>query len=216
MALKTKLKDQEDEIKALKNSVGELIKAKISHENELLQKFSTLLNEKKLKIRDQQRLLASSNVDSEKLSTIEATWDLGAQAAGTSRAGKRKVDAKGSVDEDSDEGFEKMDVDVDQVPNDSEQEQADTPIEESTADEAEEEDDDTPRDLPYMKRTVNEAGAATIDREAIRTSSITAPTGVEEPPPPRTLPFAKKPTAAAPKPAANEDETASEDDDDEL
>lgn len=40
-----------------------LTEAKLNYENELLQKFADLLNNKKMKIRDQQRMLAGAKVD---------------------------------------------------------------------------------------------------------------------------------------------------------
>jgi hypothetical protein len=40
-----------------------LTEAKLNYENELLQKFADLLNSKKMKIRDQQRMFAGAKVD---------------------------------------------------------------------------------------------------------------------------------------------------------
>lgn len=47
----------------LQEQLDEFIKAKADSERELLEKFRLLLNSKKLKIRDQQRLLASAKID---------------------------------------------------------------------------------------------------------------------------------------------------------
>src|ERR1700677_3689696 len=58
--LKAQLKTREEEAKKLDDALAEMIKVKNDHENELIEKFSLLLNEKKLKIRDQQRLLAGA------------------------------------------------------------------------------------------------------------------------------------------------------------
>ena len=63
--LQTKYEDQTEPIKKLNQQLEELIQAKKEHEISLFQKFRELLNEKKLKIRDQQRLLATSKVDRE-------------------------------------------------------------------------------------------------------------------------------------------------------
>ncbi|TVY15854.1 hypothetical protein LARI1_G005655 [Lachnellula arida] len=70
--LKSNIKHKDEQFKKLEESFAELVDLKNGHEKSLLEKFSLLLNEKKLKIRDQQRLLASSNVDPAKLEALEA------------------------------------------------------------------------------------------------------------------------------------------------
>ena len=65
-----KVQTVEDSLKELKDQLDELIKTKEEDETELLEKFRDLLNEKKVKIRQQQRLLASANVDPDKLANI--------------------------------------------------------------------------------------------------------------------------------------------------
>jgi hypothetical protein len=50
-------------ITRLEEQLQGLVDEKLAHENALLQKFADLLNSKKLKIRDQQRLLAGAKVD---------------------------------------------------------------------------------------------------------------------------------------------------------
>ena len=47
----------------LNSQLKDLKLAKVQHENQLIASFVQLLNEKKLKIRNQQRLLASATVD---------------------------------------------------------------------------------------------------------------------------------------------------------
>lgn len=56
----------EETIGKLNTQLEELIQAKTDHDDQLIAKFVQLLNEKKLKIRNQQRLLASAKVDSNK------------------------------------------------------------------------------------------------------------------------------------------------------
>jgi hypothetical protein len=56
-------RSQEEAIKKLNEQLEDLIKAKVEHENTLLEKFMELLNTKKLKIRDQQRLLDGVKMD---------------------------------------------------------------------------------------------------------------------------------------------------------
>lgn len=64
--LRVKYEEQSRTVEKLDQQLEDLIKAKKEHENALLEKFQHLLNAKKLKIRDQQRLLASAKVDPEK------------------------------------------------------------------------------------------------------------------------------------------------------
>ncbi|KAI9658185.1 MAG: hypothetical protein M1831_004032 [Alyxoria varia] len=59
-----KLRDHEKEVAKLQRQLDEFVKVKKEHEDEMLEKFRQLLNSKKLKIRDQQRLLAGAKVDS--------------------------------------------------------------------------------------------------------------------------------------------------------
>lgn len=65
-SLSAKYHDQQEAVAKLNAQLESLIKAKEEHENELLQKFVELLNAKKLKIRDQQRLLTGAKVDTNK------------------------------------------------------------------------------------------------------------------------------------------------------
>ena len=64
--LSLKYDEQGKAIQKLNQQLEQLIEAKREHETSLLEKFQELLNSKKLKIRDQQRLLAGAKVDSQK------------------------------------------------------------------------------------------------------------------------------------------------------
>jgi hypothetical protein len=50
----------------LNSSISELVTSKKEHEDLLMANFVHVLNEKKLKIRNQQRLLAAAKVDGDK------------------------------------------------------------------------------------------------------------------------------------------------------
>ena len=63
LSLQAKYGKQKETITELNRQLDDLIQAKIDHENSLLEKFRDLLNAKKLKIRDQQRLLATAKID---------------------------------------------------------------------------------------------------------------------------------------------------------
>lgn len=65
MNLQAKYEEQGETMKKLENQLEDLIKAKKRHEDAMLEKFRELLNAKKLKIRDQQRLLASTKVNAD-------------------------------------------------------------------------------------------------------------------------------------------------------
>ncbi|KUJ09091.1 uncharacterized protein LY89DRAFT_741387 [Mollisia scopiformis] len=200
-SLRTTLGSKDEEIRKLQDSLAELTQLKNDNETQLLEKFSLLLNEKKLKIRDQQRLLACSNVDPAKLAEVEASREpVSLHSPGPSRKGKRK--AKENIEsDDSDAGFEKMEVDDAPAEESEGEEQAQTP-DDSTADEAES-DDEPP--APPIRR----AAASTKGKE---TATIPAD---EDPilPPKRDLPFNGKPAAASkPEPTSSSSKTAAADD----
>ena len=64
--LTSKYDEQEKLMQKLNQQLEDLIEAKKQHEDTLLGKFRELLNAKKLKIRDQQRLLVGAKVDPQK------------------------------------------------------------------------------------------------------------------------------------------------------
>jgi len=211
--LNTKFVEQEEHFKELNDRFEELVKAKSEHENELLEKFSLILNQKKLKIRDQQSLLDSSKVDPEKLAALDSSRKhLQYRAAGASRPKKRKAGGKSEDPDDasSDGGFEKMDVDVDQVPNDSEEDQAETPDEEETADEASDADSSSTPALSPAKPSSSTRLKAP--------ATTTGKANEDKPPPVRDLPFAKKPAPQPVKAATSTaaDEGSETESDDEL
>ncbi|RYP40966.1 hypothetical protein DL769_011691 [Monosporascus sp. CRB-8-3] len=136
----------EASVAELKGQLRELIRAREDDEAQLLEKFRDLLNEKKVKIRQQQRLLAAANVDPAKLARVAAA-DATARkrAAGASRAGKRKTASGGddddAVDDDDVDASVKMEVDsvagADGGPQlDPEEDEPETTDAEKTASEA--------------------------------------------------------------------------------
>lgn len=209
--LQSKLQEKDAEAQRLKEELADLVQRKIDHENSLIEKFSLLLNEKKLKIRDQQRLLASATVDPAKLQAVERSRDARSRSPGPSRIGKRKAGAAikdNDSEDDSEDGFEKMDLDVEQATIDSEDNPSRTPDPESTADEASE--DGEPPSSPPVRRAVSEA------KGRVSTSSSKADAVDTAPPPKRDLPFGKKRAASPPKAAAPEGSETESDGDDEL
>ncbi|KAF7115103.1 hypothetical protein CNMCM5793_001337 [Aspergillus hiratsukae] len=212
----------EDTIQRLNKQLEEFMSAKSQHDELLMANFVQLLNEKKLKIRNQQRLLASAKVDSEK--EIRSAIP-GAHPVSGSSKWKTKRSAQEMLDSEpeSEDGFERMEVDRDGQ-NDSRSYDQET------------EDEQTSTPQPLEDDENNNTGEALAspsienERENNKQTSTETPqdstivTNPAAPPPRRELPFVKKPQAnhLTPRPsesvAAGEDaeETAGETDDDEL
>jgi hypothetical protein len=211
--LKKRLEEKEAEAEVLKQELADLVKKKNENENSLIEKFSLLLNEKKLKIRDQQRVLVTATVDPARLEAVTQSRDAKFRSPGPSRAGKRKA-VKDESEEESDGGFEKMEVDEEQATIDSDEDPPRTPDVESTADEASEDEEPPPRPPP-IKKTVNQAKSKGATTKA---SSSTSHANENAYPPKRDLPFGQKKKAVSPPKAAAaaEGSETESDDDDEL
>ncbi len=106
--LTSKYDEQSEKMELLNHQLEDLIKAKMEHEDSLLQKFRELLNTKKLKIRDQQRLLASAKLDPKQAAKLQSVRSTSKPYTATaSRAGKRKAETDHGASESSEEsGFE--------------------------------------------------------------------------------------------------------------
>lgn len=101
----TGVENAEKTIRSLQQQLQELIAAKEEHETQLLSKFALLLNEKKLRIRSQQRLIADQHAQPVSRSTGK-----------TKNTEKRKAPDQATTDDASEsEGFDAMDVDQDDV-----------------------------------------------------------------------------------------------------
>ena len=103
--LQTSIDEQREQVTSLNKQLDDLVKAKKEHEEELLAKFTALLNAKKLKIRDQQRLLAGTQIDPAAASALDAG---GSRQSAKSKKGKRKAhtedDEEMGDDEDNENG----------------------------------------------------------------------------------------------------------------
>ncbi|KAK4132999.1 hypothetical protein BT67DRAFT_457050 [Trichocladium antarcticum] len=119
-----KVSDLEARIGELSSQLDELTQSKKAREAELLEKLCGLLNEKKVKIREQQRLLSTAQADPSKLTAARAAHASRStarahQRPAPSRRAKRKApgDASGGggSSSDSDDGFEKMTAAVDKM-----------------------------------------------------------------------------------------------------
>ena len=189
--LQEQLKEKDDKVKGLNDKLEELVTAKQAYEDELVEKFSILLNEKKLKIRYQQRLLSGARVDPQKLQEVDQVRvDDKASPPGPSRKRKRKAAVKDETDDETDDGFDKMEVDAEvrvepEVDSNSGPEDERQTEDESTANEN---SDDEPPAKQLPTRNTNVARASGSGVSANQEVTI---------PPKRDLPFAKKPAAPA-------------------
>ncbi|KAI4287810.1 MAG: hypothetical protein L6R35_002929 [Caloplaca aegaea] len=189
--LQRQLTTQTETAKQLHQQLEELIQAKKDHEDTLLQKFCILLNEKKAKIRDQQRILATAKPDPVMLKEVQKARQLHAAAAGRdpepSRKGKRKASASAAAaasDEDNDDdGFEDRVAKVEDEGPDSEAVTPEHSDLDATEDEEEEEEADGEDLAPVSaKGKVMEAAGTNGGVGAVEDMEL---------PPRRELPFNK-------------------------
>ncbi|KAF3396020.1 hypothetical protein F1880_007360 [Penicillium rolfsii] len=226
--LTDRYRDTEDTIAKLTQQLADLMQAKAQHENQMVANFAQLLNEKKLKIRNQQRLLASATVDPAKMAEIQAASSKPHRASSSQPFTKRRAADTLADEDESDDGFEQMDVDRDraaagpepayaQETEDEEERSTPQPLEDeeegnTTTDDEDEAPVTSQRSVPERTK-VNASQRQAQPKEA-------AP-----PPPRRELPFTRRGPAAQaqaraqgqqPEPEAAGEETAGETDDDEL
>ncbi|CAG8906854.1 unnamed protein product [Penicillium egyptiacum] len=193
----------EDTIHRLNEQLEELMHAKTEHENQLVANFVQVLNEKKLKIRNQQRLLASATVDATKGRCIAEDSHASAEKSHSAKRSARKMS-----DTDNSDGFEKMDIDKIKSDRNAPNNKATDDEEHSTSHPLDDEqnnsttDADSSQDEPAQLKRVSPAR--------------------DTAPPRRDLPFASrtsgpmKTALTQPQPSEDGEETAGETDDDEL
>ncbi|KAL2041730.1 hypothetical protein N7G274_005514 [Stereocaulon virgatum] len=179
--LTVKYDEQSKMIEKLNQQLEDLIQAKKAHEDALLEKFRELLNSKKLKIRDQQRLLAGAKVDPKQAVKIQNARETAkGHKPAPSRKGKRKAEVKAEESEAEDEeSFEKAASPGRQEEDLSEQ--VDTPEasdQDVTEDESDDDLDAAPREAILPDRS--KAVGGKLDKMQFDT-----------PPPTRELPFGK-------------------------
>ncbi|KAL6720223.1 hypothetical protein ACLMJK_002144 [Lecanora helva] len=219
--LRTTYEEQSETIRKLNKELEELVEAKKTHEETLLQRFRELLNSKKIKIRDQQRVLATAKVDPAQVEKVNNTRRIPkARAAAASRDSKRKAEEAASESSEEESFENKPPTQKDEI-NDSDQ--ANTP-EPSDQDATEDESDNDLASAPHSnlslgKNKASKSGAP--KQETLQTDT---------PPPSRELPFGNpdkdtglekgagpgiRDASTLNQEAGNEDEET-DDDDDEL
>ncbi|KAK5730561.1 hypothetical protein LTR15_000498 [Elasticomyces elasticus] len=211
--LQASVGSQQEQVAKLNQQLDDLVQAKKDHEDELLKKFAALLNAKKLKIRDQQRLLVGAKIDP-KMADAALKSPHGTKAGG-SRKGKRKANGAEAVSAESEDDATTED---DEINADERRIEQETP--QQSEDDATEDDDDG------NSFNAVPASSTRSGRKTGETSAQKAKGGKVQPdadafvvPPRRELPFTRKDAHVAPKPPAkpappvlDDDET----DDDEL
>ncbi|KAK5172663.1 uncharacterized protein LTR77_002783 [Saxophila tyrrhenica] len=196
-SLQASVSGQQCEVANLTKQLDDLVKAKKEHEDELLTKFAALLNAKKLKIRDQQRLLNAAKIDPAAAEETRAARGGGRGHGRTAKAsgrGKRKVDDVESVaDEEMEDG--RLPEAVEDYEEERREEET-PPHSEADDDATEDEDDlDAPAPVRLGKAKANERMDIEVDREL---------------PPKRDLPFRRRSQQSN---AADDDDDDDETDD---
>jgi len=216
--LSVKSSEAESAATQLQSQLEELIRAKDEDETALLRKFRDLLNEKKLKIREQQQSLATLATNpslagqSQFSQAVEVEIEQPkpqkpARQAGKSRTAKRKAPATKRVEEsDDDAGAGIMDVDIKQEAEDTDPGNT-TEVTASVDSDNDESDGDAGVGVHLSSSRQVYAPASTAASQE-KAPAKTA----EAPPPPRALPFATKKTAkTTPVRATAGSETESDD-----
>lgn len=220
--LRSQLEEQQDAVAKLTAQLEKLAHAKREHETALLDKFRLLLNAKKQKIRDQQRLLAGAQVNRETgqfsfliptkdsalkkifpAENVESTRNstaLKVRKAGPSRTSKRKAPPPERTSDVGTAAIQGDDAETDE----EEQMSVDalTP-EGSDLDETEDEEefDAAPPKSRLGNKGKTDAAAKKIDPSS-EEGHATSPNSPEQPPPRRELPFLRHKNRARPETAS--------------
>ncbi|KAM3513700.1 hypothetical protein MY11210_002609 [Beauveria gryllotalpidicola] len=210
--IQSKAAELEASIHQLKEQLEELLKAKDEDETALLQKFRDLLNEKKVKIREQQKVLASGSFSAAKQEEprepspepepeAPKTKKTRGRKPAATRARKRKAAAPAKEESDEEDVAEEQPR-IKSEPEDTD----DGQTTEATA--SVDGDEDSDEEMADNGGD-GEAAAPPPPREPSSPKKIAAP------PPKRALPFANREPKEAPKPVAQAG-GADTDSDDEL
>ncbi|KAL4894650.1 hypothetical protein BDV59DRAFT_200979 [Aspergillus ambiguus] len=222
-SLRDRYRAAEVTINRLNKQLEDFIAAKNQHEEQLMVEFVQLLNEKKLKIRNQQRLLASANVDPQKLSDLQAAaFGRRRTPASKSRDSKRSARQMDPNQSDSEDEFERMDVDKPQRGRDLLEPDGTDDDQQSTPQPLEENEDTATDDESSSPAAEQEQDDRDKESDVKRLSERPKMKQPSNPPPRRELPFSRRPPAKKDSPGKSsaqqnaDEETAGETDDDEL
>jgi len=226
--LSAKLASEQSHIAKLNAQLEDFIKTKNETEAAMLQQFMTLLNEKKRKIRDQNRLLAGVEVDQSvgksavpedvsdftltphKANDVQsAREETKSRKPGPSRSLKRKEPVRKTVAQTKAESDEdQMEIDQSKAEEQDNVSEPEPMTPEHSEDEETEDEDESAAPAPIASR-VRGKSATSGSASAAASQASRSP-----PPPTRELPFSKRKVAqqkASPPPAAEDnDETEDE------
>jgi hypothetical protein len=184
---------QAAQVAALQAQLTELVGERNEMEKKLLAGCAALLNEKKRKIRDLERVLAGAKVDGKKAAAVkasrsghdEASAEATAHIPGSSRPGKRKPETHnpdpGSPTSSSDDAFE-------EAPPRGASPERDAESQEEDAAAAADDDDNETTDAESMREAKTIKGVD--EMELTPDNGRPAAPVPAEPPPRRELPFA--------------------------
>lgn len=194
LTIQQSMETQRATIQRLTTQLDDLVVVKKLHEDELLNKFTALLNSKKLKIRDQQRLLAHAKVDPQAATQVQQSRSKQSRNPSTSRAGKRKALQPLDDDETDDDGDPSGTGN--RVNNDDDDADRMTPEDKSELDEtddggAETEDDDF-APAPAPSQILRHSQPSRQEKDPQSKTLALEDVAMQQPPPRRELPFAKK------------------------
>ncbi|KAL8950674.1 MAG: hypothetical protein Q9222_003311 [Ikaeria aurantiellina] len=179
----------------LNQQLEDLILAKKEHEDAILRKCAVLLNTKKSKIRDQQRLLSAATVDGKKLAELEKERQnlLGrVRKPEASREGKRKASEPASEEDDEDDAFENNDVKVEEGEEVQGPDSEDVTPDHSDLDETEDELEGVDADDVPAPATAKGKVTETLGSHGGMSKGRESPEGRQtDIPPRRELPFRK-------------------------
>lgn len=204
-AFKVALSAAHDLTSSLTAQLDALVQAKEAHESDLLNKFAALLNAKKLKIRDQQRLLAGAEVDPAAKQAISESRGASSskepasktkrRPARSSRASKRKANDQ---DGDEDMGSAKSpetDTDDDQLDRVERETPPRSENEDVAAVDAFEAARPPSRNPTRVRTTSNATEMSQTEGYQLPTNkegNLASSVRQDKIPPPRTLPFRKQ------------------------
>lgn len=195
----------------LESQLADLVEAKGDHEEQLLLKFTLLLNDKKAKIRDQQRLIQTATLDKDRGKGLRALQKDGSSRNTTRRTGKRSAPQDEDSGADESQAFETQEERRGRARDEAREVDSDR----QTTPSSTESDDDEDGSLPLRATKVSQRkGSPKSTNKSAPISSRTLH--------PRSSPSATKsghntrletqPKIAEPTPIHDDEETASEDD----
>lgn len=206
LAAQQSIVDQKETILRLTAQLDQLVDAKKQHDEQLMSKFAALLNSKKLKIRDQQRLLSHAKLDPRSAKHVQQSRSESSKSRtpNASRHAKRKAN-NSLEDTEMDDDDEPTQVD------DDEDGQSDGHLTPSKSDATDDETDDDAFDAPApvstKSQTPNQQKPPAVSQQ-------------QQVPPRRELPFvntndktSQRSMPVQPNAAIEDDETEDETDD---